>query len=222
MEFWPETSLKKCMAIRKHVTLDPDYRGKYRTVSQYLKETGAEGSLLDLGARDRILLEYLPAGKFQYLSADLGSGHDFELNLEQRLPFKDGAFDYVVALDVLEHLENIHQAFRELVRVMSRSAVIALPNLAVASKRQRFLETGRLGHGKYDLLPDHQGDRHRWVTVYPDMERFIAENAARCGVTVQAVFEEIEGGPEELRRSAAGLEPDGRFVDRCIYFVSRQ
>jgi hypothetical protein len=210
------------MTIRRRTTLDSDYRGKYRTVSKYLEETGAKGSLLDVGARDRILLEFLPSTRFDYMSADLGSGHDFQLNLEQPLPFRTGAFDYVVALDVLEHLENIHQAFRELVRVMRRSAVIALPNLAVDSKRKRFLETGRLGHGKYDLLPDHQGDRHRWVTVYPDMERFIAENSAKCGVTVEAVFEEIEGGPEELHRSDAGLEPDGRFVDRCIYFVSKR
>ncbi len=113
-----------------------------------------EGTVLDIGARDRILLRYLKSPHLTYLSADLCGAHDFHVDMEQPLPFPDGKFDAVVALDVLEHLEHIHLAFDECMRVAARLFVLSLPNVSCFRDRLIYFARGRFETGKYDLLPD--------------------------------------------------------------------
>src|SRR5207245_2632728 len=98
---------------------------------------------------------YLPS-HVSYLSADIVPGHDLKWNLEERIDSADSAFDIVVALDVLEHLEHIHEGFKELIRITRTKLFVSLPNMTCLSHRLRFAANGHLG-GKYDLLPIHQG-----------------------------------------------------------------
>jgi len=198
-------------------------RNKYRVVGRALQ--GAEGSLLDVGARDRRLAAELDQ-RLEYYSADVGEGHDYQLDLEQCLPLPDRMFDYVVALDVLEHVEHIHQAFHELARIARRGLIVGLPNVASLPRRWSFLRRGHLGTKKYDLYPEHQGDRHRWLTVYPQINAFVEANAARAGLTLEHVLEEIEGGriarlPGYLVMRG-GLLPAGVLTSRCIYVLTRR
>jgi ubiquinone/menaquinone biosynthesis C-methylase UbiE len=44
------------------------------------------------------------------------------------LPFRDGAFDVVSAVEILEHLEDPAQAFAELARVAAREVIVTVPN----------------------------------------------------------------------------------------------
>jgi hypothetical protein len=141
------------------------------------------GTLLDLGARDRVLRSYLHPD-LNYQSADQCPGHDFQWNLEQPLDCADNAFDVVVALDVLEHLECIHQAFDEMLRIARSRVYVSLPNMACLSFRMHFLRHGRLA-AKYALLPDHQGDRHRWLTSYLQMTTFVNHLSTRAGWSVR-------------------------------------
>ncbi|MGB0384222.1 MAG: methyltransferase domain-containing protein [Ardenticatenaceae bacterium] len=190
------------------------------------------GSLLDIGARDRRLAVELNSQKISYYSADLDRGHDFQVNLEAPLDLSDCAFDYVVALDVLEHLEHIHGAFHELARITSQKLIIALPNMGTLPRRWSYLWHGHLGTGKYDLYPEHQGDRHRWLTVYPQIKRFIESNAAQAGFMVEEVIEEIEVGVEgkvgaviaKVGKWAIGrgLLPSGMLSGRSIYVLVRR
>ena len=48
-------------------------------------------------------------------------------DLSSTLPFRDGAFDTTICLDVLEHVENDINAVRELARVTRQRLVIAVP-----------------------------------------------------------------------------------------------
>jgi hypothetical protein len=194
---------------------------KFSALAEWLGKNNIDGSLLDLGARNRVLKKYLSNPAIKYFSSDLDGDHDYRVNLEQPLPFADNSYRVVVALDVLEHLEHIHLAFREMARASSDVIVIGLPNLAVYSKRIRFLNEGHLGTGKYDLLPDHQGDRHRWLTTYPQINQFVEANAKITGYRIVKVFEEIEGGPEALQRMVSGEVTDGRFVDRCVHILRK-
>ena len=185
----------------------------------------AQGRLLDIGARDRVLEKYLSLGNIAYFSADLGGGHEFQFDLEQPLLLGDGEFDYVIALDVLEHVENIHQAFRELVRITDKQLIIGLPNMATISKRWSFFWRGRLGTAKYDLLPEHQGDRHRWLTVYQKINRFVASNCIATGASCLEIHEELIK-PTYLRfplkgMAQMGLMPSGLVTDRCIYVIEK-
>jgi glycosyltransferase involved in cell wall biosynthesis/SAM-dependent methyltransferase len=194
---------------------------KHRTIAAWLKETSATGSLLDVGARARILAPLIDPTTITYRSADIGEGHEYQIDLETKLPLSDCSFTYVIALDVLEHVEGIHAAFDELARITSYVLIIALPNLASYSHRVRFLNEGHLGTAKYDLLEKHQGDRHRWLTVYGQMNKFIETSASRNGFSIIQVNEEIEGGPSELQAVRDGTIRDGLYTDRCIYFLRR-
>jgi 2-polyprenyl-3-methyl-5-hydroxy-6-metoxy-1,4-benzoquinol methylase len=51
-----------------------------------------------------------------------------------RLPFRDGCFDLITAVDVIEHLENPTAFMRECLRVSSKKAVFATPNLGRPSR----------------------------------------------------------------------------------------
>jgi hypothetical protein len=155
-------------------------QSKYQLVGQ--QAAGLTGTLVDVGARDRILKEYLSPG-LNYLSADITCGHDLQWNLEEPIPAPDNAYDVVVALDVLEHLEHIHRAYLGLLRITQHKLFVSLPNMTCLSSRLQFFGTGRLG-GKYDLLPQHQGDRHRWLTSYPQICTLIHSYAQAAGCIV--------------------------------------
>lgn len=155
---------------------------KYQLVAQ--RVTGLSGTLVDVGARDRILLEYLKGDHLQYQSCDVAPGHDYQWDIEKPIEMSDDAFDVVVALDVLEHVENFHAAFRELLRIARQKLFISLPNLTNLSFRLHFLRYGELS-AKYSLLSEHQGDRHRWLTSYPQIAKAVNHLARSANCEVQ-------------------------------------
>jgi len=196
---------------------------KYRAVAALLEQD--RGTLLDIGARDRVLSTYLSGDAIDYRSADVDAGLDYQVNLEANLPFGDAAFDIVVALDVLEHVDRMHHAFAELGRIARRRLIVGLPNLASFPRRWSFLLRADLGTRKYDLMPDAVADRHRWLTMYSQMNEFVAVNARRHGLALIQRIEEIEGGPLFSRlgvwAAKAAMVPDGFLVQRCIYILER-
>jgi len=155
-------------------------QSKYQIVGQ--KVAGLAGTLVDVGARNKILKDYLPPN-LNYLSADIIPGHDLQWNLEELINMPDNSYDILVALDVLEHIEHIHQAYQELLRITRQKLFVSLPNMTCLSLRLQFLRTGYLG-GKYDLLPEHQKDRHRWLTNYQQICTFINHHAQAVGCNV--------------------------------------
>lgn len=198
-------------------------KNKYQIVGEILERF--RGSVLDVGSRDKVLRNYLSLDFVKYFSADMGEGHDFQINLEEIIQLPDGHFDCVVALDVLEHVGNIHQSFHELARLSKRSFIIALPNMATLSKRWSYLTKGYLGTKKYDLYPEHQGDRHRWLTVYPEIYEFVEYNSRKAGFKIDTVYEEYEKtlfARFGLLLANIGLTSRGYFSDRCIFVMSRR
>jgi hypothetical protein len=197
---------------------------KYTAVADLLR--GKTGTLLDVGARDRLLESLINQPTISYYSADLDPGHDYCLNLEEKLPLADQSFDYVVALDVLEHVEHIHHAFHELARITRYCLIIALPNMATWPRRWSFLWRGNLGTGKYDLLPEHQGDRHRWLTLYPEINDFIQFNARQVGLYLDTIVEQPEAGRIihriALLTGMLGILRSGQLTGRCIYIMFRK
>jgi ubiquinone/menaquinone biosynthesis C-methylase UbiE len=57
-------------------------------------------------------------------------GLQYKVSVESvfNLKRKDKEFDYVILLEVLEHLDNYEDAMKELVRVAKRGVVISVPN----------------------------------------------------------------------------------------------
>jgi hypothetical protein len=199
-------------------------RNRYRIVAGLLG--GQMGALLDVGARDCRLQAYLDPARLHYSAADAVAGLDHHLDLERPLALAERSFDHVVALDVLEHLEAFHDGFRRLARLARRTLLISLPNMAAARHRLSFLLRGRLDTGKYDLLPRHQGDRHRWVTSLPAMDRVIIELGRAEGFEAVAIVDEFDGAVP-LRLALAALRRlrlvSRAFAsERSVYLLARR
>ncbi|MDA7446617.1 hypothetical protein N8805_03985 [Candidatus Pelagibacter ubique] len=135
--------------------------------------------VLDIGCREMILKEYLE-GKFNYLGLDYiskkSNATDFiNHNLEKGIPDNLDNIDITVALDVLEHIENIHDVYKEFFSITNKTVVVALPNMAYYEFRINFLIKGVLS-GKYIFSENKILDRHRWIPNYQTIDKFIYTN----------------------------------------------
>jgi len=128
--------------------------------------------VLDLGCRDKSLKKYLHEDiKYQgvdFQMADEVVGFD----VENGIPFEDNSFDIVFALDILEHLENIHFILDELKRVAKNEIVIALPNCYHWHYKLNILMNKPI-NTKYEIPLKKILDRHRWVTFHDVNLKFI-------------------------------------------------
>lgn len=166
---------------------------KYRLTNQALRPDVR--SILDVGCRDAILKRHLRSDII-YSGIDLipGPGVDHVGNAEEGLPFADGAFDAVVALDLLEHADNIWFVFDELLRVASRQVVVLLPNAYHWLLRVQYLRGKEMD--KYILPSESILDRHRWLLSYHTASRFCRERGARAGWSVRETI--LHGGRRTL------------------------
>jgi SAM-dependent methyltransferase len=140
------------------------------------------GRVLDVGCDKRVLKKLLP--NIDYLGTDIGGEPDIKLNLEKInfLPFVDGAFDCVLCSDVLEHLDNLHHIFTELLRVSNRYVIISLPNNWTNARKP--IERGYGSFDKYGLPPQPPVDRHKWFFSLTEGIDFIKAQVAKHPVTL--------------------------------------
>ncbi len=115
------------------------------------------GKLLDVPAGRGALAHWLRNQGFSVTGCDLYpemfSAPGIEIrkgDLNARLPFEDGEFDYLVSLEGVEHTENPRQAIREFARVLRSggSAIISTPNVLNIDERMKNLLNGYTSHFK--------------------------------------------------------------------------
>jgi SAM-dependent methyltransferase len=176
--------------------------GRYECAAEILK--GRRGTVLDIGARHGVMRQHLDP-TLTYRTADRSGEHDFNLNLEVPLEMADRSFDYTIALDVIEHVDNIHGALHEILRITNRSSIISLPSMAGYTSRLRFLLSGSFATDKYDLPVEPVDDRHRWLTTARDILPFYEEAAQKCGFYIEQLVWEADGGRVGRRASLALL-----------------
>jgi len=115
----------------KNTPIHPQWlilRNKKRSLAEISQL--ACGKILDIGAGTRKIEEHL-ASDCEYISLDY---MDTAINWyhtrphiygdAQRLPIKDGVFDTVLLLDVLEHLPEPEEAIREAKRVLRKEGAL--------------------------------------------------------------------------------------------------
>ena len=129
------------------------------------------GRVLDVGCDEAYLKKMLP--DCDYTGLDISGEPDIQLNLEgiDHLPFNDDTFDCVLGSDILEHLDNLHHVFGELVRVSRRHLIISLPNNWVNARKP--IERGKGSIGHYGLPVECPADRHKWFFSLAEAKEFI-------------------------------------------------
>lgn len=149
--------------------------------SQYVAQRFArymQPSVLDVGCFEAPLRTLLPSST-RYVGVDIAGNPDIQLNLEQceRLPFDDASFDCVICIEVLEHLDNLHRMFDELVRVSRDHIIISLPNCWRDARRP--IERGHGDFAHYGLPLERPLDRHKWFFSLEDALSFSQGQAQR-------------------------------------------
>lgn len=163
--------------------------------------------ILDVGADECYLRQHVDE-QASYWGIGLGGHPDQQVDLEQgELPFPENSFDCVLCLDVLEHLEHIHQVFDELCRVARRHVIISLPNpLAIVYHRLSFGDYKPGQFTKFYGLPlEPPEDRHRWFFCYEEAEKFILYRAGLNGMRVVHMEPEGLGGERRWWRRLARI-----------------
>lgn len=152
------------------------------------------GKILDVGA-DQCYLKKYCRKEDQYIGIGLGKKVDKIVNLEkEKIPFNKNSFDCVLCLDVLEHLDNIHEVFNELCRVTDKYLIISLPN--PFSSFREYLQNGdykAFQHLKFYGLPvEKPEDRHKWFFATDEGIRFIEHKVKENNMKmIQMDFEGI-------------------------------
>lgn len=142
------------------------------------------GRILDVGSRHNTLRDVLKK------EAELVDKHNpalpnFDWELEP-LPFASNSFDTVVCLDTLEHIDALHTALDDLVRVSKQFIIVSLPNCWRSTSREVLCARSR--SASYGLPPEAPHDRHKWYFNSEDIEAFMSYNAQRLGLQVHSLW----------------------------------
>ena len=151
-----------------YIYTNREERAKYTALKyrDYLK-----GRMLDVGCSNKDLKKHL--GKdTEYVGIDIAGDADIFLDLEkEKIPFSDNSFDCVVSTDVLEHLDNIHEVFDELIRVSRKYIILSLPNNWCTAKVS--IISGKRMIKRYGLPVNRPKDRHKWFFNYKEAREFV-------------------------------------------------
>lgn len=156
----------------------------------------AVASVLDVGCRDGELRRLLPA-HVRYCGCDLLPGEQVTYVGDIRTIVIEESFDCVIALDILEHVDELHAQFDRLAGLALRAMIVSLPNCYDLKGRFKFAIRGRLG-GKYRFAAVPEIDRHRWVMGYDEIRNFYAAKAREHGFALEV--RDIKYGERGSRR----------------------
>lgn len=128
-------------------------------------------SLLDVGCRDCSLSKGLKDKDY--------SGCDLFQNDTNSVEFVgdilsinfDKKFDCVVALDIIEHVDDPYTLVDKFFDLSNKFVVLSLPNIYDLKHKYNFLINNTLG-SKYYFRTKNSLDRHRWIMNYDEIINF--------------------------------------------------
>ena len=140
--------------------------------------TKKEAKILNIGSGgEEFLKKALPTR--DVFDIDITGKADLVIDLEKvtSFDFADNTFDVVVALDLLEHIENLHAMLEEMLRCSDRFILISLPNPCTyfirLLKNQTRDITDANQRGVYEKFygsPNSKPtDRHKWFFSIDDV-----------------------------------------------------
>ncbi|MCZ6874620.1 MAG: class I SAM-dependent methyltransferase [bacterium] len=175
-----------------------------------------KGSVLDVGC-DKALLKQLLTG-IHYIGVDISGAPDVQLDLQRIncLPFADASFDCVICTDTLEHLDNLHTVFGQLIRVTKRYVIISFPN-NWANARQP-IQRGRGSFEHYGLPADAPADRHKWFFNFSEAMEFVQQQLHRYPISLSTAHVTEKPRPVLIRALRRLLYPSqNHYLNRYAH-----
>ncbi len=152
------------------------------------------GRILDVGADECGLKKFLPEGT-EYVGIGLSGSVDIKIDIEKgKLPYNENSFDCVLCLDVLEHIDNLHEVFDELCRVSKRHLIVSMPNSwrgFMNMLMNGYYERRKLPMKFYNLQVHPQKDRHKWFYSAREAEEFLIKRGGMNGMEVIQIDREF-------------------------------
>ncbi len=115
------------------------------------------GKILDVPSGEGALALRLKNLGFDVSCADLypqifklEGVENLRANLDEKLPYNDNSFDYIVCVEGLEHIENPANSIREFSRLLKPNAtlIVSVPNIMNIEERLKWLFNGYTSHFK--------------------------------------------------------------------------
>lgn len=151
------------------------------------------GSVLDIGCDQAVLKGLLK--DVNYIGIDIGGTPDLQINLDkiEKLPFDDNFFNTSICSDVLEHLDNLHLIFGEIVRISKKHIIISLPNNW--SNARKPIERGKGSFSHYGLPALRPVDRHKWFFGLSEAINFLKEQEKLYRLSIVEIVVNIKPRP---------------------------
>lgn len=138
----------------------------YAAIERVIEAKGLEGAVLDYGAgvgdltRRLVRLqrfESISAADIMAKPAGFDAVHWIEQDLNEPMQGYDGAFDVVIAAEVIEHLENPRFTLRELTRLLKPggTVIVTTPNNESWRSFVALLVRGHYAHFGWRSYPAH-------------------------------------------------------------------
>ena len=149
--------------------------------------------ILDVGCDQAVLKTLIE--NIDYTGIDIGGTPDICIDIEKAdsLPFDEDSFDCVICAHVLEHVDNLHLVFSELLRISRKHVIIAWPNNWVNVRVPIERGHGSLKH--YGLPVENPQDRHKWFFSFTEAKYFVQEHILKKD-NIQLVEERISEKPK--------------------------
>ena len=150
------------------------------------KEIKEATSILDVGCDDNFLKQIYGDKVF---GIDIGGKPDRVVDLEKEsLRFlADKSYDLSICTEVLEHIDNLHEVFRDIQRVTNRYMIISIPNSISYHRLNKIYKTHRTGKF-YGLPLEKPVDRHKWYFSYREIVDFFTGHEKVGTYTIERVI----------------------------------
>lgn len=150
------------------------------------KEIKEATSILDVGCDDNFLKQIYGDKVF---GIDIGGKPDRVVDLEKEsLRFLgDKSYDVSICTEVLEHIDNLHEVFRDIQRVTKKYMIISIPNSISYHRLNKIYKTHRTGKF-YGLPLEKPVDRHKWYFSYREIVDFFTGHEKTGTYTIERVI----------------------------------
>lgn len=158
---------------------------RYLPISdEILKCDLKDPKILEVGSGVKGITPYIP---FKITGVDVTFNGDIAENLEPvclsgtNLPFTDKSYDYVISVDMLEHVpaRQRHEVISELIRVASKKVFLAVPCGKAAEKQDNSLD---------EFYFREKGERNQFLQEHVDNGLPSKEELESCLLTVSEII----------------------------------